>query len=394
MKLKMLLFFAVVAVLSSLLRFGHRENNLATLSDSDYYLDMAQVFAGQKAEFNTEFLKDGPHHYNRPLLPYLAGITGHYFLNDNYPAAFSILNILSAILIAFLLYRIVSTYHPGIYYSWYPSLLFLTAFSQMDFGYHILTETFGIAFAFGTSWFLYNFILRIEKKGSDNQKWRFYKDSGFYTDLFILLVLQTLSFAARETGLFTIVSFLFIVFVRKLYAKKYFTAYLLIFLVLIASKIPQLVYAGIYNTHLPSFAPEIAELLNPKYIFDAIFKLGLAFNITWIIVFIALIQKNKLMFLKSHEFIFGWSFAALGYILTGYIHNSAEYGFPLRMFFSLFPLFYIFAIRFFEDKFIQPKLKYVLGLFFILHLCISIVGVLLDSGAVSIHNIFDLHTIF
>ena len=52
MKIKILILFTLVAVLSSLLRFGNRENNLSDVSDSDYYLDMAQVFVGQKTEFN------------------------------------------------------------------------------------------------------------------------------------------------------------------------------------------------------------------------------------------------------------------------------------------------------------------------------------------------------
>ena len=62
MKIKILILFTLVAILSSLLRFGHRENNLDIVSDSDYYLDMAKVFVGEQSEFHYENISS-VHHY-------------------------------------------------------------------------------------------------------------------------------------------------------------------------------------------------------------------------------------------------------------------------------------------------------------------------------------------
>jgi hypothetical protein len=396
MKTKILILFTVVAVLSSLLRFGNRENNLSVLSDSDYYLDMAQVFMGQKAEFNHDFLMDAAHHYNRPLLPFCAGLLGHYVLNNNYPAAFSIINILSAIFIAYLFFLIVNSLYPNIKYSWFPSLLFLTAFSQMDWGYHILTETIGLAFAFGTCYLVYNLICQIEKKGLEsNKNYLYYKDWRLYLNIFLLFIIQVLSFFTRETALFVFVFLAYITVKRRLYRWKYVPLVVLLFSVFIIAKIPHSIYAQIYNTHIPKISFVFSALIKPKYILDSLVKLGLAFNISWLIFVPAIYYLKKGKLTNVHEFIIGWTLAALGYIAAGYLHNSTlTFGYPLRMFFSLFPLFYLFVIELFEKKFSPSKIVYILGLFFIFHVSISVFGVLLDSGSVTVHTIYDIFSVF
>jgi hypothetical protein len=392
MKVKILILFILVGILSSLLRFGNRENNIANVeSDSDYYLDMAQVFAGQKAEINYKFLSGNEHHYNRPFLPFCAGILGHYVLNNNYPAAFSIINILAAIFIAYLFFIIVNSFYPTIKYPWFPSLLFLTAFSQMDWGYHILTETIGLAFALGTCYFVYNLICQIEKKGLEsNKNYLYYKDWKVYLNIFLLFIIQILSFLARETAFFVFIFLIYITLNRKLYNWKYLPLVVTLFSVFIIAKIPQSIYAQINNTHIPEISVNLSTMTDPGYILDTFIKLGLAFNIAWLIVIPAVFYLKKGKLTRIHEFIIGWSLAALGYIAAGYLHNKLDFGYPLRMFFSLFPLVYLIVIEFFEEKFNPPKLVYVLGLFFILHVGISVFGVILDSGTVSIHNIFDI----
>jgi hypothetical protein len=392
MKIKILILFTIVGILSSLLRFGHRENNLDKLSDSDYYLDMAQVFAGQKEEFNPQLIRVASHHYNRPLLPFCAGFLGHYVLNDNYSAAFSIINILLAIFIAYLFFMMINTLYPKIVYSWFPSLLFLTAFAQMDFGYHILTETIGLAFAFGTCYLLYNLISNVEKRVLESrQPYYYYKDRNVYLNIFLLFIIQVLSFLTRETALFVFIFLIYIIVKRKLYRLQYLPLVVLLFTVFIIAKIPHSIYSQIYNTNMPRLPFNFLALIDPKYILDSLIKLGLAFNISWLIFIpgIYYLKKGKLS--NLHEFIIGWTLAALGYIAVGYLHNSTlPNGYPLRMFLSLFPLFYLVVIEFFEIKFNPPKLVYILGLFFILHVSIGVFGVLLDSGTVTIHSVFDI----
>ena len=395
MKIKILILFTLVAVLSSLLRFGNRENNLAVLSDSDYYLDMAQVFVGQKEEFNHQLFMGAAHHYNRPLLPFCAGLLGHYVLNNNYPAAFSIINILAAIFIAYLFFVIVNNFYPTIKYSWFPSLLFLTAFSQMDWGYHILTETIGLAFALGTCYLVYNLIWQIEKRELESKKnYLYYKDWRVYLNIFLLFIIQVLSFFARETALFVFIFLAYIMVKRRLYHWKYLPLVVLLFSVFIVAKIPHSIYSQIYNTHIPKFSFNLLALINPKYILDSLVKLGLAFNFSWLIIVPAIYYLKKGKLTNIHEFIIGWTLAALGYISVGYLHNSTlSNGYPLRMFFSLFPLFYLFVIEFFEIKLNPPKLVFMLGLFFILHVSISVFGVLLDSGSITVHSIFDIFNV-
>jgi len=104
-KFRFLILFTVVAVLSSILRFGQRENdNLSTLSDSDCYIDMAMVFSGEKEAFNPDWIRGLPHHYNRPFFPFVAGLIGHYLLGDDFKSAFSVINIIAAIVIAYILH--------------------------------------------------------------------------------------------------------------------------------------------------------------------------------------------------------------------------------------------------------------------------------------------------
>jgi hypothetical protein len=134
-------------------------------------------------------------------------------------------------------------------------------------------------------------------------------------------------------------------------------------------------------------------MIDPKYIFDTVFKLGLAYNLSWLLIIPAIYYLGKGRLTKTHEFIIGWTLAALGYMAVGYLHNKMiPNGYPLRMFLSMFPLLYLIIIEFLEKKFNPPKLIYVLVLFFILHVGISVLGVTLDSGVYTIHNIFDIFT--
>ena len=90
---------AVVAAVSSVPRFGQRENDASALSDSDYYLDMASVFSGDKPTFDPTWSSAayfGAHHYSRPLLPFLAAAVVRAVPRVSLPSAFSLVNVLAA----------------------------------------------------------------------------------------------------------------------------------------------------------------------------------------------------------------------------------------------------------------------------------------------------------
>ena len=77
--------FLAIAAVCSVPRFGHRENELLpSVSDSDFFIDMARVFTGEAAAFNPRWVALAPHHYNRPLLSYLAGISAQHFFTATY----------------------------------------------------------------------------------------------------------------------------------------------------------------------------------------------------------------------------------------------------------------------------------------------------------------------
>ena len=141
-------WFLLVASLCALPRFGQRENEYAPdISDSDFYLDMARTFAGDQATFTPGNAAWQPHHYNRPLVPWLVGHLGKSCLRGNLRATFSLLDILAAAGIALMLKTAIERHRPAWRFTWLPSVLFLTGFPQLNWGYHLLTDTAGLATA-------------------------------------------------------------------------------------------------------------------------------------------------------------------------------------------------------------------------------------------------------
>jgi hypothetical protein len=350
---------------------------------------MAMVFSGDKEDFNPDLLRGLPHHYNRPFFPYLAGLIGHYFLDSDFRSAFSVINIIAAIVIAYILLIFIMKYYPEIRHPWIPSVLFLTAFSQMDFGYHILTETIGLAFAFSTCFFLYEFILRNEVNDNNGNNSGF-QITDFYPGLILLLVLQMLSFLTRETAWFVFIFFFYIVLKRKLYKSGNLRMVISVLFVLLLAKVPQSLYSMLFETHIPVFKLDFSALFKPYYILDSVVKLVLAFNIWWLPVIPALAYLVNKKINGIHEFIIGWTLAATGYIGAGYLHNSLmPNGYPLRMFFSIFPIIYIIVVQYIEKRFEYPKHLNILISFMIIHIMISIAGVLSDSGFSIVHTIYD-----
>lgn len=390
MKVRVILLLGAVAVLSSLLRFGQRENEISVLSDSDYYLDMAKVFWGGKSSFNREYCFNGPHHYNRPLLPFLAGGLGCHALHGNTRAAFSIVNILMAWLIASLLYKAVLDSSPGGAYAWLPSICFLTAFPQMNWGYHILTETTGIALAFAASYWLSRVLSRMEGNAGRVTDWNWHRDRQFLMGSAVFLLLQTVAFLARETAWLSVFVLIFVAGNRRLYRGKFLIPTLVCLDLVFISWIPQVLYAAHWETGTAPLLLHARDLLNPKYIGDFVVKSGLAFHVAWLpALFVLWRDRGR----GIPVWIGGWCVGVLAYMAAGYCANTVDsVGYPMRLTFALAPGVYWLVLDYFRSlpsgRGTTVRLAGLLGA----SVVISVAGVLLDSGV--IHRIYDVRLLF
>src|SRR6266536_836310 len=198
--------FVLLAALCSIPRFGQRENeHYPGVSDSDLYLEMARVFTGDASGFTAEWVAWQPHHYNRPLHSFLAGWLGKCAFGGNLRVAFSVVDILAAATLAWVFWRQVRRYRPEWKLAWLPPVLFLTGFPQLNWGYHILTDTLGLAMAFLTG----EFAERIIANASQPQpalRW--------LGQVSLLFALSSLAFLARETAWLAVVSSAWIIWSR------------------------------------------------------------------------------------------------------------------------------------------------------------------------------------
>src|SRR5690606_27073536 len=106
---------------------------------------------GERAAFDPAWSDPGyfgAHHYGRPALPFLAGWAARLVPGLSVEAGFSVLAILAAWAVAGALHWLIARAAPELQHPWLPSALFLAAFPQMNWGYHILTDTLGLATAF------------------------------------------------------------------------------------------------------------------------------------------------------------------------------------------------------------------------------------------------------
>jgi hypothetical protein len=386
----MILLLGIIACLSSLLRFGQRENEISVESDSDYYLDMAQVFWGEKASFNKDYFSHGPHHYNRPLLPFMAGGLGRFVLHNNFRSAFSILNILFAWLTAIILYKVVLEENAQGAWAWLPSLCYLTAFPQMNWGYHILTETTGIALAFAASYCLARLLTRMEAAGTQNPEWLWYKDKRFFAGASLFLVIQTAAFLARETAWLTLFVWSFVMVHQRLYRRQFLIPTLVCMDLIFIAWIPETIYAAHFGTGTAPLLFQIKELANPKYIGDFLVKSALVFHLAWIPVLL-LIWKRRAP--RIPAWMIGWCIGALAYMAAGYFANTVDVvGYPMRLTFSLFPVVFLLVLQYFRGNPPKRRFNSSVSLFLALSIVISITGVLLDSG--DIHRIYDFKVLF
>src|SRR5688500_8591614 len=153
---------------------------------------MAAVAAGEQTAFDPEWSERayfGAHHYGRPLLPFLAGSFTRVLPRVDARVAFSIVAVVAAWATAVGLHLFLVRAAPSLSYPWLPSALFLTGFPQMNWGYHILTDTLGYATAFLAA-LAAGAIL--ERERAPKPRW--------VLSLIGLFLLQSFAFLARETG--------------------------------------------------------------------------------------------------------------------------------------------------------------------------------------------------
>lgn len=386
-----LLAFALVALAASVPRFGQRENEARELSDSDYYLDMAEFFSGVQDRPDPLFADPSntrSHHYTRPLLPFLAGSLGR-LLGHDYRTAFSLLNVIAAWLVAVLLTWLVATWWPGFGHPWAPGFLFLVSFPQMNWGYHILTDTFGYATTLAATLAAVHLMDIHERVDSPVAR----RDQVLWLGLAVLL--QGLAFLTRQTAWITVIAVVVVLQLRGISRRNPFFSVGLV-AALVLAVVPYLLYVrwiGIQDLKIP-IRPD--RIFDPRYIADALIKSGVAFHLAWIPALLVVARRE---FGRIPDVVLGWGAGALLYIGAGYLLNSYEGppvipggypggGYPLRLTFALFPLVLPLAVRFFDVR-SRDRPPRALWAFGIAYAAIGLVGVFLDPSRGRL-RVFDL----
>ena len=366
-----LLALALVAAAASAPRFGERENGGAELSDSDYYLDMTGVFAGAREHFDPVLSAPGhpgSKHYARPLLPLVAALPVRA-LGIDPSVALSTVSVLSSWTVAALLYLFLLAVRPEMRLAWLPPALFLTGFPQVNWGYHILSDSLGYATAFASCLGCWAF-LRLQRARDAP-----IRPTTVAAALAGLFVLQALAFSARETAWFAVVVTIALV-ARDGRWRRQAPAALLLLVVLLLAKLPHAVYVARFAlepVQIP-FAP--AAWADPLYVLDAVIKSAVAFHFAWLL---ALAHPRDE---RDPELLVAWSLAALLYMGAGYAHNSRDgIGYPLRLTYALFPWLYDRATRALEVRLPGARGRGRVALGVVLaNALVSAVGLGLDPG--------------
>ncbi len=378
------LLFLAIGGICSLPRFGQRENETApVVSDSDLYIDMARVFVGDAPGFNPEYVKAGPHHYNRPLFPFLAGNLAKYALQDNLRAAFSLVNISAMAILALLLIRFIRQNLPQWQLCWLPSVLVLSGFPQMNWGYHILTDTLGLVCALALGGYAAWLIQRTDANISGN--WR-----NLSGHLVALWVVSAIAFLARETAWIAVVTTGLLIFARRARPASCRVMLGIILAVLLAGKLPQLWYANHFHVAGVPIHPSLHNLLNVRYLLDLSVKTFVCFNLAWLFAAVWLFNRDRP---PLPEVVKNWTIATVLYIGAGYAVNSIEgLGYPLRMSYPLFPLVFFSVTEFFERR-IPPAKRLVLASgYCLLQYAVNLAGVMLDpaQGKITVLDLWKL----
>lgn len=378
------LLFLVIASICSIPRFGQRENETApVVSDSDLYIDMAHVFVGDATAFNPDYVKLGPHHYNRPLLSFLAGHLAKYVLKNNLRVAFSLLNIFSITILAMLLMQFIRQIQPQWQLYWLPSVLLLSGFPQLNWGYHILTDTLGLVMAFAAG----GYAAWLIRKTDQASAWNWKKLSAH---LVALGIVSASAFLARETAWIAVVTTAFLVFTRRARPASCIIQFGLILAVMVAGKFPHTWYADHFHVAGVPIRPSLHNLLNWRYLLDVSLKTFVCFNLAWVFVTAWLFRRKRS---PLPDFFKGWTIATVLYIGAGYAVNSIEgLGYPLRMSYPLFPLVFFLVTEFFEQK-ISPARRLITAIAYcVIQFAINLAGVTLDpaQGKITVMDLWKL----
>jgi hypothetical protein len=367
--------FVLLASLCALPRFGQRENEYAPgVSDSDLYLEMARVFTGDKEAFTPAYVAWQPHHYNRPLLPWLAGHLAECLPGHNLRAAFSLLNILAAAWMALLLKMALERHAPAWRHTWLPPVLFLTGFPQLNWGYHLLTDTAGLATALTVALYATWLIRRVT--GGRPCGWH----------LPGLLACSSAMFLTRETGWLAVITALWVAgWTWRTASVAGRLRSVAILLVLLAGALPHSLYEHSQGLRTPVL--HVASLFrwNPSYWLDVAVKGGVCFHVVWFLVAGWLWRRWRSR--ERHGladlpvWMVGWTLGSGLYMAAAYAHNDiAVIGYPMRIVYSLFPLVYYCVEELFESGAVRWRPHLLAAALCLGQFGIGLLGVYLDPG--------------
>jgi hypothetical protein len=366
------LMFLLLSALASIPRFGQRENEHSPeVSDSDLYIEMARVFTGEMKQFTPDYVVWQPHHYNRPLLPFLAGHLGKDLLGGNLRAAFSLINIIAAAAVALFLKQIIRRHRSEWRLSWLPSALFLTGFPQLNWGYHIFTDTIGYATALATAFYASWLIEQVRETPQRSKR--------FWTlHLALLFMNASLAFLARETAWFAVIAAVWLAAGRRHARREQLIKLGLILVVLVLGKLPHLAYSHAYGVTGVPMKSSLGALLNWSYLFDFTVKTAVCFNLAWVLAVWGFLRAGDR---SVPSLIAGWSVAAVLYIGAGYYVNKIQLiGYPPRLSYALFPLVYYWVTALLERRASDRRRVPAAIAFFLVQYGINLLGLFLDPG--------------
>jgi hypothetical protein len=257
--------------------------------------------------------------------------------------------------------------------AWMPSVLFLSGFPQLNWGYHILSDNLGVATGFAVSCYA----AWLVTKAGQSIDW----GAGRWAlHLALLFFSSVLAFLARETGWFAVITLFFLVLIRRDEWRTNWLKFGLIFLAIVLGKIPHSLYGHYYALWGVPLKSSLGVLFNPEYMLDLAVKTAVCFNVAWLVAALGLFQKGRE---PVPDFILAWSIAAVLYLGAGYYNNwigGTGIGFPMRTAYPLFPLVFFGVAAFFE-RYVPPGKRLPLAIGYCLfQYGMSYLGVTLDSA--------------
>jgi hypothetical protein len=249
--------------------------------------------------------------------------------------------------------------------------LFLAGFPQLNWGYHLLTDTAGIATALLGA--LYAAYLM-----SANLHGRFL--AGHLGGLFVC---AAVAFLTRETGWLTVITAVWVAGPVLLHGtREGRTKACLIVLTLLAGKLPHSFYEHAHHVATPALHVTTLFKWNPKYWFDVAVKGGVCFHIVWLLMGWRLWRawRNKPLPLPP-AWMIGWALGCGLYMAAAYSYNDVTVvGYPMRIAYSVFPLIYFWVEELFESDAISWRPGLLAALLCVAQVGIGLIGVYLDPG--------------